>query len=74
MTNDIRWIQRLDNYEKLVKRLESAVALLKRNVLYDDMGNLLKEGLIQRYEYTQELVWKLMKDDEDYTAIVDVCQ
>ena len=56
------------------KRLKSAVALLKRNVLYDDMGNLLKEGLIQRYEYTQELVWKLMKDDEDYTAIVDVCQ
>ena len=54
--------------------MESAVALLKRNVLYDDMGNLLKEGLIQRYEYTQELVWKLMKDDEDYTAIVDVCQ
>ena len=25
MTNDIRWIQRLDNYEKSVKRLESAV-------------------------------------------------
>ena len=65
MTNDIRWIQRLDNYEKSVKRLESAVALLKRNVLYgDDMDNLLKEGLIQRYEYTQELAWKLMKDYE----------
>ena len=63
MTNDIRWIQRLDNYEKSVKRLESAVALLKRNVLYgDDMDNLLKEGLIQGYVFTQELAWKLMKD------------
>ena len=48
MTNDIRWIQRLDNYEKSVKRLESAVALLKRNVLYgDDMDNLMKEGLTE---------------------------
>ena len=73
MTNDIRWIQRLDNYEKLVKRLESAVALLKRNVLYgDDMDNLLKEGLIQRYEYTQELAWKLMKDYEEYQGYTEI--
>ena len=73
MTNDIRWIQRLDNYEKSVKRLESAVALLKRNVLYgDDMDNLLKEGLIQRYEYTQELAWKLMKDYEEFQGYTDI--
>lgn len=73
MTNDIRWIQRLDNYEKSVKRLESAVALLKRDVLYgDDMDNLLKEGLIQRYEYTQELAWKLMKDYEEYQGYTEI--
>ena len=73
MTNDIRWIQRLDNYEKLVKRLESAVALLKRNVLYgDDMDNLLKEGLIQRYEYTQELAGKLMKYYEEYQGYTEI--
>lgn len=73
MTNDIRWIQRLDNYEKSVRRLESAVALLKRNVLYgDDMDNLLKEGLIQRYEHTQELAWKLMKDYEEYQGYTDI--
>ena len=49
------------------------MTLLKRNVLYgDDMDNLLKEGLIQRYEYTQELAWKLMKDYEEYQGYTEI--
>ena len=36
------------------------------------MDNLLKEGLIQRYEYTQELAWKLMKDYEEYQGYTEI--
>lgn len=72
-TNDIRWIQRLDNYEKAVKRLEDAASLLTKENLYNsEADELMKEGLIQRYEYTQELAWKLMKDYEEYQGYTDI--
>ena len=32
----------------------------------DSIDELLKEGLIQRFEYTHELAWKVMKDYEEY--------
>ncbi|MGN0281411.1 MAG: nucleotidyltransferase substrate binding protein [Prevotella sp.] len=72
-SDDIRWIQRLDNYERAVKRLDNAVALLSEQRNYgDDVDDLLKEGLIQRYEYTQELAWKLMKDYEEFQGYTDI--
>ena len=72
-SDDIRWIQRLDNYERAVKRLDNAVALLSEKRHYgDDVDDLLKEGLVQRYEYTQELAWKLMKDYEEYQGYTDI--
>ena len=33
---------------------------------------LLKEGLIQRFEYTHELAWKVMKDYAEYQGYTDV--
>lgn len=68
---DIRWIQRFTNYEKAFKKLEEAVILVKsefyRNGKIDESkfkagDDIFKEGLIQRFEYTHELAWNVMKD------------
>lgn len=56
--SDVRWVQRLDNYEKAFLQLESGVKLSEERELSD----IEKEGLIQRFEYTQELAWKTIKD------------
>lgn len=70
---DIRWVQRLDNYDKAVARLQSAADIVsKEDVFSGDVDDLLKEGLIQRFEYTQELAWKVMKDYEEYQGYTDV--
>ena len=57
-TTDIRWIQRLSNYAKALKRLKDAVELEKERPL----SNLEKQGLIQAFEFTHELAWKTLKD------------
>ena len=72
-SSDIRWVQRLDNYERAVRRLEGAVALLLDQSGFGiEIDELLKEGLVQRYEYTQELAWKLMKDYEEFQGYTDI--
>ena len=58
MSQDIRWIQRLQNYSSALKKLSDAVALSKSRAL----SELEKQGLIQSFEYTHELAWKLIKD------------
>lgn len=71
--NDIRWIQRLSNYSKAVARLVNAAKITSSGEQFDnDTDNLLKEGLIQRFEYVQELAWKVMKDYEEYQGYTDV--
>ncbi|MDR2546600.1 MAG: nucleotidyltransferase substrate binding protein [Lachnospiraceae bacterium] len=55
---DIRWQQRFDNFSKAYTLLRSA--LEEKEI--DDFDDLQKEGLIQRFEYTFELLWKTMKD------------
>ena len=55
---DIRWHQRLDNYERALKQLVSAVRLGETRALSD----LEKQGLIQAFEFTHELAWNVMKD------------
>lgn len=59
MTNkDIRWHQRLGNYEKALAQLNKAVALNEERKL----SELEMQGLIQSFEFTHELAWNLMKD------------
>ena len=53
--NDIRWMQRFDNFEKAFFRLEEA---MNRS----DLNELERNGLVQRFEFTLELGWKVMKD------------
>lgn len=70
---DIRWEQRFSNYNKAITKLEESVKYIQHNFLNDedeldteDLGyvvdELIKEGLIQRFEYTHELAWNVMKD------------
>ena len=55
---DIRWIQRFQNFDRAFLLLRSA--LEERGL--EQMSELEKEGLIQRFEYNYELAWKTMKD------------
>lgn len=58
MTQDIRWIHRLDNFIKAYRQLEKGIKKAKDENLTD----LEKEGVIQRFEYTFELAWKTLSD------------
>jgi len=53
---EIRWKQRFANFEKAYFQFKSAVEHI------NELNDLEKEGLIQRFEYTFELAWKTLKD------------
>lgn len=55
MTNDIRWRQRFNNFERAYHRFNEALLLPK-------LSELEKNGLIQRFEFTIELLWNTIKD------------
>jgi nucleotidyltransferase substrate binding protein (TIGR01987 family) len=70
---DVRWIQRFSNYRKALIQLGKAVNIVSVvSNSTSDQNDLLAEGLIQRYEYTHELAWKVMKDYEEYQGITDI--
>ncbi len=56
--NDLRWQQRLQNFNKAIKRLYEGVDRVSQTP--NDL--LLQAGLIQSFEFTFELGWKLLKD------------
>lgn len=68
---DIRWEQRFSNFNKALLKLEESVNYIKHTYLNNEpdtenlgsvVEELIKEGLIQRFEYTHELAWNVMKD------------
>ena len=62
---DIRWKQRFSNFSR-------ALSLL-REAMEEDLSSLKqleKEGIIQRFEYTFELAWKVLKDKMEFDGIV----
>ena len=70
---DIRWIQRFTNYRKALTKLSQAVSIVTgQQNAQEDVDNLMKEGLIQRFEYTHELAWKVMKDYAEYQGYTEV--
>lgn len=69
---DIRWQQRFEHYIQALDRLEEAIALSQDMSVSPEMRRLMREGLIQRFEFTQELAWKVMKDYELYQGYVDI--
>ena len=64
---DIRWVQRYSNFRKALAKMSEAIDIVAEKYEWQDsIDELLKEGLIQRFEYTHELAWKVMKDYEEY--------
>jgi len=60
--NDIRWEQRFSNFNKALKKLSEAIGYVKNKPKEKVLDEILKEGIIQRFEYTHELAWNVMKD------------
>jgi len=60
--NDIRWEQRFSNFKKALSKLKEVIKTEKLETL----SELEQEGLIQRFEYTHELAWNVMKDYFEY--------
>lgn len=62
---DIRWRQRLSNYAKAMSYLEEAMQIVNPDVVQ-------RAGLIQFFEMSFELAWKLLKDYLEYQGFVEV--
>ena len=70
---DIRWIQRFNNYRKALEKFNQAVDIISNKLEWgEEIDDLLKEGLIQRFEYTHELAWKVMKDYAQYQGYTNI--
>ncbi len=54
-SQDIRWKQRFDNFQNAYERL-------KETLEAKELNELEKNGLVQRFEFTIELCWKILKD------------
>ena len=67
-TKVIRWQQRFQNYLKAFSLLESAV--LQHNK--KGLSELEEQGLIQRFEFTHELAWNVMKDYFEYQGNTNI--
>ncbi|TVQ68903.1 MAG: nucleotidyltransferase [Oceanospirillales bacterium] len=57
MESDIRWKQRFRNFSRAFSLLREALEIEP-----NELSQLEKEGIIQRFEYTFELAWKVLKD------------
>lgn len=73
MEEDVRWRQRFANYRKALQKLNKAVEVVSATLdMGKDVDELLREGLIQRFEYTHELAWNVMKDYAEYQGYTDI--
>jgi nucleotidyltransferase substrate binding protein (TIGR01987 family) len=55
---DIRWLQRFENFEKALHRLGEVIQKAEE----ENLSELEQEGLLQRFEYTWEMAWLVLKD------------
>lgn len=53
-----RWFYRFENYKRAFTLLREAIDYMDGR----ELSQLEKEGVIQRFEYTMELAWKVMRD------------
>ena len=67
-TPDIRWIQRLNHFNKALLQLKEAVALAQKRPL----SKLEEQGLIQAFEFTHELAWNTLKDFLEDRCVQDL--
>lgn len=63
--SDTRWLQRFENFDRALALLQDALARGP-----SALNQLEKEGVVQRFEYTLELVWKTIKDYLEESGLV----
>lgn len=68
MVDDIRWLQRFQNYSKALLQLKEAVELYRVRPL----SNIEQQGFIKAFEFTHELAWNVMKDFAIYQGAVRI--
>jgi len=60
-SENVRWKQRFSNYRKAYSQLKQALTD------YDDSApDIIKEGILQRFEFTHELAWNTLKNYLEY--------
>jgi nucleotidyltransferase substrate binding protein (TIGR01987 family) len=59
---------KLINFNKALQRLKEAIMLFKQNSAND----VVRDGVIQRFEFTYELAWKAAKEYLEYAGIVGI--
>ena len=58
MVPDVRWIQRLNNFQNAMKNLQEGV----EEAAGRDLNKLEKQGVIQAFEFCYKLAWNTVKD------------
>lgn len=62
---DVRWKQRFSNFKKAMNHLGQAIAIEKPDLIQ-------KAGMIQLFEMSFELAWKLLKDFLEEQGFQDI--
>jgi nucleotidyltransferase substrate binding protein (TIGR01987 family) len=65
MQEDIRWIQRFQNFSNALGHLEAALGI--QNPDYAQ-----KAGIVQFFEMSYELAWKTLKDYLEYQGFLEI--
>ncbi len=65
MSEEIRWQYRFANFSRAYSLLRDA---LEDGV--EPLNQLEREGVIQRFEFTFELSWNLLKDKLEYDGVI----
>ena len=67
-SQDIRWIERFKHFTKALSQLHEAVDLARQRPL----SKLEEQGLIQAFEFTDELAWNTLKDFLEERGVQDL--
>ena len=65
MTTEERSRQRFENFTRALDRLREALAIPE-----DELSDLEREGLVQRFHYTFELAWQVLADRLEREGVV----
>ncbi|MDO5105543.1 nucleotidyltransferase substrate binding protein [Capnocytophaga sp.] len=67
---EIRWYQRFYNYQRALKRLIDNIAYVQEHDSISEFSessiqkipDIMKQGIVQSFEFTHELAWNVIKD------------